>query len=61
MVLFEHSNECACSYTIYLVMVVIIILTISIGIGPYFVYFCWYSKRHVTRVKFGTRTQTIIY
>ena len=26
----------------------------------YFVYSCWYLKEDVTRVKFGTRTQTTV-
>ena len=35
------------------------ILTINVGTGTYFIYFHWYLK-NVTRVKFGTRTQTTI-
>ena len=57
--LFEHRNECVCSYTIYVVLAVIV-LTISIGIGAYFVYSRWYLKKDITHVKFGTRTQTMI-
>ena len=37
MALFEHGNECVCSYTICVVLIVIA-LVISIGIGAYFVY-----------------------
>ena len=37
-----------------------IIFTINIVIGTYFVYFHWQLKKDVTRVKFGTYTQTII-
>ena len=58
-VLFKHGNDCVYSYTICVVLAVII-LTISIGIGDYFVYSCWYSKKDVTHVKFGTLTQTTI-
>ena len=37
MALFEHGNECVCSYTICVVLIVIA-LVISIGIGAYFAY-----------------------
>ena len=37
-----------------------IIFRINIGIGAYFVYFHWYSKQDVTRVKFGNYIQTKI-
>ena len=37
MALFEHGNECLCSYTIRVVLAVIT-LAISIGIGGYFAY-----------------------
>ena len=50
MALFEHENECVCSYTIFVVLTVIV-LTINIGIGAYFVYFRWYLKKDVTRHK----------
>ena len=36
--LFEHGNECVCSYTICVIFAVIA-LTISIGIGACFVYY----------------------
>ena len=35
--LFEHINECECSYTVCIFLVVIA-LTICIGIGAYFTY-----------------------
>ena len=38
-----------------------ILFTINVGIGTYFVYFHWYLKKDVIRVKFGTHTQTTIY
>ena len=57
--LFEHENECVCSYTIFVVLAVIV-LTISIGICTYFVYFHWYLKKDVICVKFGTCTQKTI-
>ena len=46
MVLFEHGNECVCSYTICVVLVVI---AISIGIGTYFVY-CKYMNHNKENV-----------
>ena len=57
--LFEHENECVCSYTICVVLAVIFSI-ISIGNGAYFAYFCWYSNKDVTDFKFGTFTQTTI-
>ena len=62
MALFEHGNECVCSYTVCVVLAVIA-LTISIEIGTYFAYKYmnhWYLKKNVTCIKFGTHTQTII-
>ena len=52
----RHESVCVCSYPIYVILVVIT-LAISIGIGAYFACSHWYLKRHITRVKFGTRTQ----
>ena len=37
IVLFEHKNECACYYTVFIVFGVIV-LTIWIGIGAYYTY-----------------------
>ena len=37
MALFEHENECICSY-ILCVVLDIVVLTVSIGIGAYFAY-----------------------
>ena len=39
---------------------VLTLVTINVGIATYFVYFHWYLKREVTRVKYGTDTQTTI-
>ena len=58
----EHKNKWRSSCTIYVVLIVIV-LTIYIGIGTYFAYKYmnhWYLKNDVTRIKFGTRTQTTI-
>ena len=35
--LFEHVNECVCSYTVFIVLAVTV-LTVSIGVGVYFTY-----------------------
>ena len=51
------ENECVCSCKICVVLAVIA-LAISIGICAYFVYSHLYLKKDVTRVKFGTHTQT---
>ena len=37
IVLFEHVNECICSYTVFIVLSVIV-LKICIGIGAYFTF-----------------------
>ena len=62
MALFERGSKCKSSCTIYVVLIVIV-FTICIGIGNYFAYKYmnhWYLKKDVTRIKFGTRTQTTI-
>ena len=55
---YENMHKCS-SCTLYIVLFSII-FTINVGIGTYFVYFYWYSKKDVTCVKFGFRTQTTI-
>ena len=62
MALFEHRNECVCSFTICFILA-LIALTIRNGIGAYFAYKYmdhWYLKKYLICVKFGTRTQTAI-
>ena len=41
--LFEHKNECACYYTVFIVLGVIV-LTICIGISTYFVYYEYMNR-----------------
>ena len=53
---FADESVCVCSYTICVILAAIA-LAISIGIGAYFAYSCWYLKKDVTHVKFGTGTQ----
>ena len=53
----ESVGKCS-SWKLYIVLFSVI-LTVIVGIGTYFVYSHWYSKKHATRVKFGTHTQTI--
>ena len=55
---YENKHKCI-SCTLYLALFSII-FTINVGIGAYFVYFHWHLKKDVTRVRFGTRTQTTI-
>ena len=43
MALFEHKNECACYYTVFIVLA-LIALAISIGIGAYFVYYKYMNR-----------------
>ena len=45
--LFEHVNDCVCSYTVFIVLGVIV-LTICIGFGAYFTY--KYIKRNKENV-----------
>ena len=49
MALFEHGNECECSYTICVVLAVIVSI-ISIRVGVYFVYSHWYLKNNATHI-----------
>ena len=59
MVLFQPESRLRCSsYTLYIALFSIL-FTINAEIGVHFVYSRWYSKKDVTRVKFGTRTQAI--
>ena len=48
--LFEHKNECACYYTVFIALAVIA-LTICIGIGAYFAYYKYidHNKENVSR------------
>ena len=52
----NYENKCICSYTVCVVLTVTA-LAISIGTGTYFAYSCWYFKKDVTRINFGTRAQ----
>ena len=47
MTLFEHENECVCSYTICVVLAVIVLI-ISIGSGAYFAYKCMNHSKKTT-------------
>ena len=56
----ENENKHKrCSCTLYIVSFSIV-FTINPWIGTYLVYLHWYLKKDVTRVKFGTCTQTTI-
>ena len=58
----KHKNKCS-SCALYIVLFSII-FTIDVGTGTSFVYNKyinhWYLKKDVTRVKFGTLTQTTV-
>ena len=59
----KHKYKYRSSCTIYVVLIAIV-FTICIGIGSYFIYYKymnhWYLKKDVTRITFGTHTQTAI-
>ena len=56
----ENENKHKCSSSTLYIVLFSLIFTTNIGIGSYFLYFYWYSKKDVTRVKFGSRTKTKI-
>ena len=60
--LFEHDNECVCSYTVFIVLAVIA-LAVSTGIGAYFVYYKYMNrnKENVSINDYFYQTQNINY
>ena len=52
--LFEHKNECACSYTVFIVLDVKP-LTVSIGIGAYFI------NKYISSNKENVSTYDYVY
>ena len=56
----EGKNKHKCISCTPYILLFLILFTINAGIGSYFIYFHWYLKKDVTRVKFGTNTQTTI-
>ena len=56
----ENESKHKCSSCTQYIVLFSIIFTVNVGIGTYFIYFHWYLKKNVTRVKLGTRTQTTI-
>ena len=56
----EDKNKHKCGPSTLYIVLFSILFTINVGIGTYFVYFHWFLKKDVTRVNFGTRTQTTI-
>ena len=50
LALFEHGNECVCSYTICVILAAIAV-TISIEIGACFACSRWYSKKILLSIK----------
>ena len=55
----DYGNVCN-SCTVYIVLFVIAFVMI-IGISSAYLYFHWYLKKDVTRVKLNNNTQTTIY
>ena len=56
----ENESKHKCSSCTQYIVLFSIIFTVNVGIGTYFIYFHWYLKKNVARVKLGTRTQTTI-
>ena len=56
----ENESRHKCSSCTQYIVLFSIIFTVNVGIGTYFIYFHWYLKKNVTRVKLGTRTQITI-
>ena len=56
----ENESKHKCSSCTQYIVLFSIIFTVNVGIGTYFIYFHWYLKKNVTRVKLGTRTQITI-
>ena len=52
--LFEHVNECVCSYTVCIVLAVIA-LTVSTGVGAYFTY------KHISHNKENVSIYDYVY
>ena len=50
LALFEHGNECVCSYTIFVILAAIAV-TISIEIGACFACSRWYWKKILLSIK----------
>ena len=57
----EGKNKHKCSSRTLYIVLFSILFTVNVGIGGYFLYLHWYLKKDVTRVKFGTRTETTIW
>ena len=54
----ENSYKCS-SCTVYIVLMIVVFIIFT-GISAYFVYYNWSLVKHVSRIKFRTRTQTTI-
>ena len=56
----ENENGYKCSScTVYIVLMIVVFIIFT-GISAYFVYYNWSLVKHVSRIKFRTRTQTTI-
>ena len=60
IILAEDENKLKCSsWTLYIVLFSTV-FTINLGICMNFLWFHWYLKKDVIRIKFGTCTQTTV-
>ena len=58
--MYDELNVLKCtSCTVYIVLMIVVFI-ICAGISTYFVYYNWPLVENVSRIKFGTRTETTI-
>ena len=55
-----NENKHKCSSCTLEILLISVLFTINVGIRSYYLYFHWYLRKDVTRVKFGTCTQKTI-
>ena len=56
----ENENKYKCSSCTLYTVLMIVVFIICAEIGTYFVYYNWFLVKNVSRIKFGTPTQTKI-
>ena len=56
----ENENMYKCSSCMLYIVLIIVVFTICVRISTYFVYYNWSLVKNVSRINFGTRTQTTI-
>ena len=60
IILAENENSYKCSSCTVYIVLMIVVFTICAGISDYFVYYNWSLVKNVSRIKYGTLTQTAI-